>query len=293
MPGWNSVRLAALGGIALLAISCSSYDERFKLITAPDYKMALNAPLVDVALKQLSDESDRPIVLFVHGRGNEPEKSIQRNALATIEARHDVRVIMFNWDSSCPICRPVAGAADAAPDLAFLLKAVAESRRNGIAGDNKLILLTHSMGSIVLEHAVANSRFDELPDNLFDAIILAASDSDADGHAGWLERLSRLAPATYVTVNPHDWILALSGRDRRMGNHVPDGRNGDHAGLPVRYIVASSENFTVHRLFNNGNLAGCANLGRILDSAIRGNAVPLDGEKNVVQSADNVFAVKC
>ncbi|MEK7245055.1 MAG: alpha/beta hydrolase, partial [Pseudomonadota bacterium] len=256
-----------MGGVALLATSCSSYDERFRLITTPDNKIALNTAEVDAVLKQITENSHRPIVLFVHGRGNEPEKSIARNALATLESRYDVRVLMFNWDSFCLVCRPVARAVDAAPDLAFLLHTIAGSRRNGNAGDSKLILLTHSMGSIVLQHAVANRRFDELPDDMFDAIILAASDSDADGHAEWLGRLSRLSPATYVTVNPHDWILALSGRDRRMGNRVP---NGDRAELPVRYIVASSEDFTIHRLFNNGNLAGCANLGRILDSAIRG-----------------------
>lgn len=286
---------AMISGVVLAAVTlmmgaCASYDARYKLVLAPDNKIALNAVAVDAVLRQVSEDSDRPIVLFVHGRGNEPGKSIARNALATLESRYGVHVIMFNWDSFCLTCRPVDRAANAAPDLADLLAAVAESRRNGNAGSNKLILLTHSMGSIVLQRAVALSRFDDLPDNLFDAIILAASDSDADGHAGWLGRLSRLAPATYVTVNPHDWILALSGRDRRMGNRVP---NGERAGPPVRYIVAASENFTIHRLFNNGDLAGCANLGRILDAAIQGNAVPLDGEGNIERSGDNVFAVKC
>ncbi len=298
MPGWKALRFAVLGGIGLLASSCSSYDARYKLVLAPDTKMALDADTVDAVLEQISETSDRPIVLFVHGRGNEPEKSIARNALAAIEARHDVRVIMFNWDSFCLTCRPVAHAADAAPDLAYLLGAIAESRRDGNAGSNKLILLTHSMGSIVLQHAVADSRFDQLPDDMFDAIVLASSDSDADGHAGWLERLSRLAPATYVTVNPRDWILGLSGRDKRLGNRVP---NGERAGPPVRYIVAESEDLTLHRLFNNGNLAGCGNLSRIVDAAIRGYAVLLDGEKsvggnsiaNVEQTAENVFAVKC
>ncbi len=281
---------AVLGGMALLVGACSSYDARYKLVTAPDNRMALNADAVDAVLARISADSDRPVLLFVHGRGNEPDKSISRNALAAIEARHGVHVIMFNWDSFCLTCRPVARAAQAAPDLAFMLKAVAESRRNGAAGNNKLILLTHSMGSIVLEHAVADGRLDELPDNLFDAIVLASSDSDADGHAGWLGRLGRLAPVTYVTVNPHDWILALSGRDRRLGNRVP---NGERAGPPVRYIVAASEDLKLHRLFNNGDLAGCGNLSRILDSAIRGYAVLLDGDKKIEQSADNIFAVKC
>ncbi len=175
MPDWKFLRFTALGGIAALAISCSSYDERFKLIAAPDSKMALNAPQVDAVLRQLAQDGDRPIVLFVHGRGNEPEKSIARNALATLESRHGVRVLMFNWDSFCPTCRPVAEAANAAPDLAYLLHTIAQSRQNGNAGLNKLILLTHSMGSIVVQHAVADGRFDVLPDGMFDAIVLAAS----------------------------------------------------------------------------------------------------------------------
>ncbi|MSO85821.1 MAG: alpha/beta hydrolase [Rhodospirillales bacterium] len=290
MPGWKSPRFAILGGMALLVGACSSYDARFRLITTPDNKIELNADTIDAVLGQLSADSDRPIVLFVHGRGNEPEKSIARNALASIEARHGVHAIMFNWDSFCLTCRPVDRAADAAPDLVFMLKAVAESRRNGNAGSNKLILLTHSMGSIVLQHAVADSRFDELPDGMFDAIVLASSDSDADGHAEWMERLSRLAPATYVTVNPRDWILGLSGRDRRLGNRVP---NGERAGPPVHYIVAASEDLTLHRLFNNGNLAGCGNLSRIIDAAIKGDAITLENRTYVEKSDENVFHVKC
>ena len=284
---------AVLGGVALLMGACSSYDARFKLITTPDNKLELNADAVDAVLGQLSANSHRPIVLFVHGRGNEPDKSIARNLLAAIEARYGVHVIMFNWDSFCLTCRPVARAVDAAPDLAYLLAAIARSRQNGNAGGNKLILLTHSMGSIVVEHAVADSGFDELPDNMFDAIVLASSDSDADGHAGWLGRLSRLAPATYVTVNPHDWILALSGRDKRLGNRVPNGRSGDRAELPVRYIVAASEDFATHRLFNNGNLVGCGSLSRIIDAAIVGHPVSFHGETNAEKAAENVFAVKC
>ena len=289
-------RKIALGvalAAALSACSSSSFDARFRLMTAPDTRMPLTAGDIDAALRQFADGDDRPIVLFVHGRGDEPQKSIARNALASIEAHHDVRVLMFTWDSHCLVCRPVDRAAAAAPDLAQLLAAVADARRNGAAPDNKLILLTHSMGSIVLERAVTDGRFGELPDRMFDSIVLAASDSDADGHADWLRRASRLAPATYVMVNPRDWILSLSGRNLRVGNRVPSGRNGDHAEWPVRYVVAASENFTLHRLFNNGKLDGCARLKPIVDAAIKGDPVPLEDAGDVERAADNVFVVSC
>ena len=48
----------------------------------------------------------KPVVLFVHGRGNEPEKSlnggtyVEGNAVHKIEQQYDVKVVMFNWDSS-------------------------------------------------------------------------------------------------------------------------------------------------------------------------------------------------
>ena len=285
----QSLRFAIGFGLALALGACASYDARYRLVLAPDTKIALDAAAVDAVLRDLS-EDDRPIVLFVHGRGNEPWKTIARNLLAGIEARYDVHVIMFNWDSFCITCRPVDRAADAAPDLARLMAAIAAARQNGVAPNNKLILLTHSMGSIVAQYAATQGGLDPLPDNMFDAIVLASSDSDADGHAAWLGRLSRLSQSTYVTVNPRDWILALSGRDKRLGNRVP---NGERAELPVRYIVAASDEFRNHRLFNNGNLVGCGALGRIVDSAIRGYAVLLEGEKQVERTADNVFAVKC
>jgi esterase/lipase superfamily enzyme len=277
-----------LGALALLA-ACASFDDRFKLMLAPDVRLELDAESVDAALRRLAEGDDRPIALFVHGRGNEPEKSIARDALASIEARHGVRVLMYTWDSFCVTCRPVDRAEAAAPEFAHLLAAVAEARGKGAAADNRLILLTHSMGSIVLEQAAEDGLLDALPEHLFDAIVLASSDSDADGHAEWLRRIVRLAPAVYVTVNPRDWILALSGRNARLGNRVPDAARAE---WPVRYLVAESKDFTLHQVFNNANLAGCSRFGALIDSAIRGEMESFDGAP-VRRTGDNVFTVGC
>ncbi len=287
---YRRITLGVALAAALATGACASYDARYRLVLAPDTKLALNAIAVDAVLRNASETSDRPIVMFVHGRGNEPWKTIARDLLSGIESRYGVHVIMFNWDSFCVTCRPVDRAADAAPDLVTLMAAIAEARRNGVASNNKLILLTHSMGSIVVQSAATQGRLDPLPDNMFDAVILASSDSDADGHAAWLGRLSRLSRSTYVTVNPHDWILALSGRDRRLGNRVP---NGERAEWPVRYIVAASDEFRNHRLFNNDNLVGCASLKPIVDAAIKGDPVPLEDAGGVERTADNVFVVSC
>jgi len=88
-------------------------------------------------LDQLSDVLDqlsarsKPIVIFVHGRGKEPNKSlkgasfIKGLAVPKIEVGYDVSVLLFSWDS-------------AFPGVAFLDRSRALARRCRHAGASDL-----------------------------------------------------------------------------------------------------------------------------------------------------------
>lgn len=59
----------------------------------------------------------RPIIIFVHGRGKEPNKSLRGatfvvgQAVRKLEEGYGAKVLMFNWDSAFP--GPIFGTGHA------------------------------------------------------------------------------------------------------------------------------------------------------------------------------------
>lgn len=156
------------------------------------------------------------LIFYVHGRGcgggGEPEKSLA-DAMPELEADYGSRAILFNWqgsDAGCPLGFPEAEARASGAAFAHTLHKLAffKFQNPSAFAGLRLTLITHSMGSLVLEEALLNDDV-ALPATLFDTALIGSAASARDGHATWLDKAT-LSPVLYVSVNGSDSVLAAA-----------------------------------------------------------------------------------
>lgn len=166
------------------------------------------------------------VIFYVHGRGcgggGEPQKSLE-GSMPEMESDYAAKAIMFNWQGSdvgCPLGFPEDEARAAGPAFAHALKKLAYELASvpGLAGGARLTLITHSMGSLVLEEAASDPA---LPAALFDTVVVGSAASARDGHQPWLSEVA-LSPALYVTLNDDDNVLTAASTlgGTRLGKNV-------------------------------------------------------------------------
>lgn len=164
----------------------------------------------------------KPVLLFVHGRGNEPEKSlnggtfVEGNAVHKLEQQYGVKVVMFNWESSAflydrnkPLKRMPASAASFKKVLAKVNTYMKANK------DKKLTLLAHSMGSIVLQNYIQTYGW-EYKNKIFSSVLFTSPDADNKNHSVWFDKVARVEKV-YVTINKDDDILEKSTDARAPG----------------------------------------------------------------------------
>lgn len=125
-----------------------------------------------------------------------------------LESDYSARVIMFHWPSwEGVLAYPAENARKAAKDLKNVISSLTAYRRNNkeLLKDVKFTLLTHSMGSIVLEEVIRNEGGESLS-GVFDTVVINASASSGKKHAEWVEKI-HLSDNIYITVNKHDPTL--------------------------------------------------------------------------------------
>lgn len=238
----------------------------------------------------------RPVVLFVHGRGKEPNKSLRGGGFVTglavpkIELGYDVRVLMFNWDSAFkglalkdrdrPLRNTVAGAERLGVVLAGL-----QAWRADHPNLPAPVLLAHSMGSIVLQHAVAGGHWPS-GGPLFRRVVFSQPDADDLGHAAWLETLAA-REQVFVTFNRGDKVLKQSNDARPAGAQAlglgttqplaPSARYVDLSGLGGK----GSDEDDDHEVFGKGAMDGQLYVCQFFEQALRGDDVVLETGVNV------------
>jgi esterase/lipase superfamily enzyme len=218
----------ALLPVLLLLASCqtnSFVDGRYVYLS--NHREGYSKAKISEAFGTAAKDNE-PVVLFIHGRGNEPKKSLDGTGLiARIGdvkgmAVHkleklEVKVLMFSWDSMrhrgfleldfYDRERPLGNTTAAAQRLVEVINIL-----NSLPRRPKMVLIAHSMGSIVVQRYVRDHG--AFPEGLFSNVLLSSADADNDGHADWVQTLTKTA-RVYVTVNEHDCILldATDGRD--------------------------------------------------------------------------------
>lgn len=237
----------------------------------------------------------KPVVLFVHGRGKEPNKSLrgatftEGKAVHKIERGYGVSVLMFNWDSAFPGLqfldreRPLAHTAAGASAFCRALHALSqfEASRPDAA---KPSLLVHSMGSVVVQKSLVDGKWPPVGP-LFRSVLLSQPDADDIGHAEWLEMLA-LRERTYVTWNRDDHVLRRSTDARPPGAHALGLGTSEPLASHATYVDLSrmgamGTKDEDHEVFGKGAMNGQLNVCAFFSQALTGSPVVLDLATNV------------
>lgn len=243
------------------------YDERFLVYTSDTrgFELPQVKPLFDRLLRE-----SRPIVLFVHGRGKEPAKSlvgagffaglggVEGKAVSKLEA-YGATVVMVSWDSQrsgfllfglTDRERALGNTADGARRLGQVLDAleasVTEARQAGVALPS-ITFLAHSMGTIVVQRYVERNGSWRRPDagRLFTNVILSSADADNLDHPKWVDKIAAVE-RLFVTVNGSDDTLVRS-KEGRPASAVALGL--DPGGLLSEAATYARIDIQAHEIF--------------------------------------------
>lgn len=253
-----------------------SFDSRFPIYLSDKSKYDFSQ--IHLALDKVFSYK-KPVLFFIHGRGNEPSKSLEGgfftegNAVHKLEDQYGVKVIMFNWQSSASLYdreEPLSHMTEAAGNLKRVFTEL-QSYLN-LNPNKKISLLAHSMGSIVVQTYFQNYGWN-FKYKLFSNFILTSPDADNLNHHLWVEKISSLENV-FVTINKDDSILSKSTDARKPGvaalGNTPVSPLASHA----RYLDLTKMSDRVgkanksHEIFNKPNMLGQKNLCEVMQSLL-------------------------
>lgn len=171
---------------------------------------------------------NQKLILFIHGRGNEPKKSlrgatfIRGKAVHKLERQYASKVLLFNWESKGwgrDRDRPLSKVDQAADSLKIVLDGMYKSTMSG-ERDAPISLLAHSMGSIVVQRLIERHGW-PWTKPIFSSVLFSAPDANESQHIVWLDSISRVENV-FVTINSDDKALKRSN-DARPGHDRPLG----------------------------------------------------------------------
>lgn len=274
--GWACVLLMVVNTWSEASAANSGFDPKvaFFLRDGSGFSPEAASAALDAALAK-----GKPLLVYVHGRGKEPRKSLVTKKIVPVvlEDRYDVTVLMVSWDShgvAFDRKRPLTKVPVGAVRLQALIEAIKARRATDASAGLRVSMLAHSMGGIVLQRVIEAGVWDDVAAPLFTSIVLSQPDADAQGHQQWLARLSS-REQVYVTINRSDWVLgkAGSGRPKQVD---PLGLKPAVPLVPdARYLRLTGFVGDKHQVFNKGSMAGNVAICRFFDSALKGRSVDL------------------
>jgi hypothetical protein len=248
----------------------------------------------------LLDQGD-PIIIYVHGRGDEPNKSLRHEprifaegmAVHMLERDYVARVLMFSWDSKRSFFnpvdrdRPLSNMEFAAEALGEVLKELHEFQ-SANPDAQRPALIVHSMGNIVLQTLIESDGWPyTVP--LFSNIVLSQSDADHLEHAEWLEKMSAVEHV-YVTINADDAILQRSNHARIESNTAMGLEPGKTLAPSARYIDITNlgpdfdKPTRRHDVYKKDGMHGQVHVCLFFDQALRGSQQPELSDSNSTQT---------
>lgn len=240
----------------------------------------------------------KPVLFFIHGRGNEPNKSlnggtfVEGNAVHKLEEQYGVKVVMFNWESEAFLkdrTKPLSHMAEAAASLQKVLISIESYLK---ANPNKKIsLLAQSMGSIVVQTNIEKYGW-SFKKKIFSNVILTSPDANNVNHHKWLDKISNVEKV-YVSINKDDDILEQSTDERPKGvsalglNPVkPYAAAATYLDL-TKMGSKAGQATGVHEVFNKPNMKGQRNVCEIFQALLSSDVPNLS--KSVTTTADKNY----
>lgn len=273
------------------------FDSKYPLYTRDGSKFGFEN--VDRAMDKVYS-TGRPIVLFVHGRGSEPNKSLDKatfvegGAVRKIENQYKATVLLFNWDSQAFLydrTKPLSKMKESADSFALVMMKMAHYFEMH-PSFKRPVLIAHSMGSIVLETYIRKyGWFPHATSPLFSKVFFTSPDSDNINHWLWLNEIGRVEKV-YLSINKGDSILSKSN----------DARENKAKPLGLAPVLPYSENITyleltdvaggAHEVFNKANMKSQINYCQIFDRILTGNDPMINATNAKATAVTNYFKVK-
>lgn len=254
--------------------------------------------------------ADLPVVLFIHGRGNEPQKSliggtfVEGNAVKKLEEQYKIKVLLFNWNSKAASMydrsAPLSHMTEAADSLKKVLTEF-ENYFNRPENKNKktakkITLLVHSMGSIVLQTYVQKNAPLEKNQALFSQILLTSPDAANIQHAEWLSKISEVENV-FISINKNDDVLEKStdGRkaaEKALGLHPVQPYSVKTTYLDLTGLGDAPNKATgAHEIFNKEKMKNQVYLCQIFDQLLTGRKPDL-GAATIATKHSNYLKIK-
>jgi hypothetical protein len=248
---------------------------------------------INTALDNLLARSGdtKTIIFYVHGRAageeKEPDKSLKA-VVPCLEDEYPARALMFFWPGSAeggPLGFPEDQARQAGPGLGQALAGLKKYKADNSVKlqGRKFVLLTHSMGSIVLEEYLGSYKAGDLPSGLFDTVVISSSASASKGHADWLKKTD-FSGHTYVTVNDKDSVVGAAGvieLEAKLGKKLKTLFGCNVALAPNALYVDFSETGVNHRYFIASGQEGNPYIKDFFKAVLSGDPFKFDGYDGV------------
>ena len=242
---------------------------------------------------------DKPVILFVHGRGKEPKKSLRLEgglfvegmAVHKLESGYKANVLMFNWDSERGMglkdrSRPLSNMPAASQSFAKVLEGIKQYRQNK-PESKPIALIVHSMGNIVIETVVRDQEgwVDNEGKPLFSNVVFSASDADDISHARWVEDVSA-TENVYITINADDKILRKSNDHRPIDTAALGLEPGNRLANNATYLDFTNlgskkgKKTERHELFNKPGMHDQIHVCEFFQQALTGRSVSLNAQNS-------------
>lgn len=267
-------------------------EQSFGLLTADGKRFALDDLETALSTFELSaDGAPRPLVLFVHGFGPDPDGEFGLYTMSELAKGAGADVLMFNWPSWISMTEfPVLNAKAASERLITLLRDVAGLQAPGkTLADRPVMIVGHSMAGEVFRYV--GEAAPDLPMGLVSRILFAVPETALPGHRLWMEKLG-FADEVFVFVNADDPALQVT---TRMYNTARLGRtltNLDGSPEPLAqnadYILLDPESWR-HYFFVSGQRSEA--IDRIFADILKFGTPALKHDYLRPEAAGNVFTV--
>ncbi|HWA45190.1 MAG TPA: alpha/beta hydrolase, partial [Hypericibacter adhaerens] len=234
-----------------------------------DKTLVLGSQQVFDALKAKMIDHARDTLIYVHGFGYSFTEALVRAAEFKKWLAVQMNIFVFTWPSDgkmVPLMSYPKDRADVERSGDAMARAIEIAARylQKIATDDRceqrLNILAHSMGNYALRYGVQGllRRYHSTLPRLFDKVILAAADEDADTFEfdAKLKPLAQLAQQVLVYHTPRDRALIVSdltkGNPDRLGAGGPDNTrslNDKVSVVDVSEALSGDDDATNHQYY--------------------------------------------
>lgn len=266
-------------------------EESFALVTPDGHHFALGDLPTALESFPAADRQTRPLVLFVHGFGPDPDGEFGLYTMGELGKGANADVIMFRWPSWISMTEfPVLNASAASERLLTLLRQMAELRGPGEALEKRPVMIVgHSMAGEVFRHI--GEAEPALPAGLITRILFAVPETALPGHRLWMEKLS-FADEIFVFVNEDDPALQVTTtmyNTARLGRTLfnLDG-SAEQLAKNADYILLDPESWR-HYFFVSGQRSEA--IDQIFSDVLRNGKTALSNHYLRREPAENVFVV--